>query len=336
MTTTKLEKNGSNGTSKPVSLLDQITADAWEQVAEAVDENSNKLEIICDGDSWVFGCEIVDPELKKQYDDDVYVGYFDFEEANDAYRRPRIFSYHLSKLLDCKVTNLAWPADDNGSILRRTIEYISSEYLAKGRSTDNLFVMVGWSSPERNSFWYKDEDMSAPFRLWPQVAHFDAPAQEKFWELYVSYLWNAEEYMPRYVFNVIQLQNFCNAHGIKWMCWNSFYQTPGKNPNEWHDLDIKEELEKIRGCAGGYQFQTTDKPTIRHGRMNDYVNLWDTVDPVRFYKKDEPCSTFKSFVEQPELEIENVLCGWHPSPESHEAWAHELVRYIKENNLLDD
>jgi hypothetical protein len=340
MTTKKLEKNGLNGMSnKPVSLLDQMTADVWEQVSEAVFEEEivddpNRLEIICDGDSWVFGCEIVDPELKEQYDDDVYVGYFDFEEANDAYRRPRIFSHHLSKILDCKVTNLSWPADDNGTILRRTIEYITSEYLAKGRSTDNLFVMVGWSSPERNSFWYKDDKLSSAFRLWPQVAHFDAPAQEKFWELYVTYLWNAEEYMPRYVFNVIQLQNFCKAHNIKWMCWNSFYQTPAKSPNEWYDLDIREELEKLTNFVGGYQYQTTDQPNRRHGTMNNYVNLWDTVDPVRFYKKDQPCSTFKSYIEQPELGIENVLCGWHPGPESHEAWAHELVRYIKEHNLL--
>ena len=154
MTTTKLEKNGLSGTSKkPNSFMDSITSDIWEKVTEEAASTEGQLEIICDGDSWVFGCEIVDPGLKEQYDDDVYVGYFDFEEANDAYRRPRIFSHHLSKLLDCKVTNLSWPADDNGTILRRTIEYISSEYLAKGRSTDNLLVMVGWSSPERNSFW---------------------------------------------------------------------------------------------------------------------------------------------------------------------------------------
>ena len=303
---TKLEKNGSNGTSE--------------------------LEIICDGDSWVFGCEIVDPELQKKYGD-VYAGSYDFYESNDSYRRPRIFSHHLGKLLDCKVTNLSWPADDNGSILRRTMEYIGTEYLAKNRSVDNLLVMIGWSSPERNSFWYKDDKINSIFRLWPQIEHFDAPPQRKFWELYVTHLWNAEEYIPRYVFNVLQFQNFCNAHGIKWLCWNSFYQVPGKNPQDWYDLDIKEELLKLECNVGGYQYQRSDTES-RFGALNNYLNLWNTIDPIRFYKKDQPNSTFKSYIEKPELGIEKVWCGWHPSPDSHEAWAHELARYIKENNLL--
>jgi lysophospholipase L1-like esterase len=52
---------------------------------------------------------------------------------------------------------------------------------------------------------------------------------------------------------------------------------------------------------------------------------------VRFYKKDQPNSTFKSFIE---ANVDDPLVGWHPSPSGHEAWATELVRYIKENNLL--
>ena len=325
---TKLEKSGSSGTSEPLNLIDQLCQE------ETRRSEKPELEIICDGDSWVFGCEIVDPELQKQYDSDVYVGYYDFEAANDAYRVPRIFSTHLSELLDAKVTNLSWPADDNGSILRRTIEYISSNYLAKGISTDNLFVIVGWSSPERNSFWYKDENLSHAFRLWPQVQHFDAKPQEKFWELYVQYLWNPEEYMTRYVFNVLQLQNFCNQHGIKWMCFNSFYQTPNKTVTEWHDLDISAELAELTGRTGGYQYHQTTDPLNRRGAINNYANIWETIDPVRFYRKDLPNNTFKSYVENPENNVDPVFNGWHPSPEAHKAWAHELVRYINAYNLL--
>lgn len=321
---TKLEKNGLNGISKKPSLFNHLTEKTTEE----------PLEIICDGDSWVFGCEIVDPALQEKYGKDLFPGYYDFEEANDAYRRTKIFSYHLSKIFNCKVTNLSWPADDNGSILRRTMEYVTSEYIARGRSTKNLLVMIGWSSPERNSFWYKDDKLSHLFRLWPQVRHFDAPAQEEFWKLYVTYLWNPEEYIVRYVMNVVQFQNFCKAHDISWMCWNSFYQTPGKNPQDWNDLDIRQELNAIAGATGGYQYQVTTNPTQRNQHVNNYANLWDTIDPVRFYKKDQPCSTFKSYVEQPDLNIKQVLNGWHPGPDSHEAWAKELARYIKEHKLI--
>ena len=296
---------------------------------------SKKLEIICDGDSWVFGCEIVGPELAAKFPENTYPGTFDYYEENDAYRIPRIFPTHLAKLMDANVTNLAWPADDNGTILNRTMVHISKEYLAKGKSTENLFVIIGWSSPERNVFFYKDMEklFIQRFRLWPQVPHFDSKAQEKFWEIYVEYLWNAEEYMPRFVMNVLQLQNFCNAHNIKWMCFNSFYQTPVLNVEEWQDLNVGKELENLQSGGGPYQISTDETPIRRYYQFT-YSDLWNTVDPIRFYKKNEPKNTFNSFIKQ--AGADPIFYGWHPSPESHELWAKELVRYINENNLLSE
>jgi len=192
----------------------------------SLEKPKQRREIICDGDSWTFGCEIVDPKLARKHASDTHPGAYDFEEANDAYRTSKIFPTYLAEILDTDVTNLSWPADDNGTILRRTIDYITNKYIANNLSTENLFVIVGWSSPERNSFWYKDENISMPFRLWPQVPHFDAPAQSKIWDLYVAYMWHPEEYIRRFIFDVVQLQNFCKAHNIKWMCFNSFYQVP--------------------------------------------------------------------------------------------------------------
>ena len=296
---------------------------------------SKKLEIICDGDSWVFGCEIVGPEIKALYTADTYVGTYDYYEQNDAYRIPRIFPTHLAKLMDANVTNLAWPADDNGTILNRTMVHISKEYLAKGKSTENLFVIIGWSSPERNVFYYKDAETKyhMRFRLWPNVQHFDSKAQEEFWKIYVEYLWNPEEYMPRYVMNVLQFQNFCKVHNIKWMCFNSFYQTPEVDIKAWNDLNVGEELKNLNSGGGPYQTSSDKSPNRRYYQFT-YSNLWETVDPVRFYKKDQPKNTFSSFIK--EAGADPVFYGWHPSPESHELWAKELVRYINDNNLLNE
>ena len=122
-----------------------------------MNKSTNALEIVCDGDSWVFGCEIADPNIATQYPKTTHPGVYDFLEKNDVYRHPKIFSTHLAKLMDANVVNLSWPADDNGTILRRTLHYITNTYIAENRSTDNLFVIIGWSSPERNSFWYKDD-----------------------------------------------------------------------------------------------------------------------------------------------------------------------------------
>lgn len=316
---TKLGENGLNGISK--RMIDTV-------------DDTIPAEIICDGDSWTFGCEIADPDIAKIYPRDTHPGKYDFVKENDSYRTPKIFSSHLSKLLNAPVTNLSWPADDNGTILRRTINYISQKYLANNIPTDNLFVIIGWTSPERNSFWYKDENLSYLFRLWPQVPHFDAPAQEKFWELYVAYLWNEEEYIPRYVLNVLQLQNFCRVNNIKWLCFNAFYQTPNESPNGWNDLDIKEEVKNLKNRIGGHEYHQTSNPLKRITHSNDYSALWDSIDSVRFYKKDQPNNTFKSYIEDPVNNVVTPLTGWHPSPEGHEAWANELARYIKSNNLL--
>jgi hypothetical protein len=295
----------------------------------------NNLEIICDGDSWVFGCEIVNPEIVANYPKETYLGSYDYYENNDSYRVPRIFPTFLSKLLNAKVTNLAWPADDNGTILNRTITYITNEYIAKGKSTDDLFVIVGWSSPERNFFYYKDTESTLRhrFRLLPQVKHFESKHQEDFWKIYVEYLWNAEEYMPRYVMNVLQLQNFCKVNNIRWMCFNSFYQTPNKDITEWSDLNVKKEVSKLSIGGAAYHI-STDIDDIRRNHQYTYSGLWDTIDPIRFYNKDKENNTFYSFIKNSNLKV--PLIGWHPSPESHELWAKELIRYIDENNLLKE
>ena len=297
--------------------------------------NSTSPEVICDGDSWVFGCEIVDPELSSTYPFSTHPGAYDYLKENDYYRVPKIFPSHLAKLLNVPVTNLSWPADDNGTILRRTINYISQKYLANNLSTEKLFVIIGWTSPERNSFWYKDNKLSHLFRLWPQVEHFDAPAQKSFWELYVTYLWNEEEYIPRYVLNVLQLQNFCQSNNIKWMCFNSFYQTPNANPWDWQDLKITDEVSRLQGKIGAHVYQQSTNPLDRKTHSNDYSALWNSIDSVRFYKKDHINNTFKSYIEDTNNSVSTPLTGWHPSPEGHEAWAKELVRYIKEHKLYD-
>jgi hypothetical protein len=291
------------------------------------------FKLITNGDSWTFGSEIADPTLVSKYIDKKHVTEFDHFPENDNYRIPKIWPTHMANLMNAEVINLSWPADDNGSILRRTINYITNTYIAKDITLDNVFVIIGWSSPERNSFWYKDESMSGPFRLWPQNSHFDTKPQEKFWDLYTRYLWNAEEYMPRYVLDVLQFQNFCKAHNIKWMCFNSFYQTPKKSIEDWNDLDVSFELKNLENKLAGYQYQSTIDMVRRHDQI-DYQSLWNTINPVRFYKKDQPRNTFKNYIENHELSTAPVFNGWHPSPASHEIWAQELANYIIDNNLL--
>ena len=176
----------------------------------------DKLEIVCDGDSWTFGCEITDPIISKKYGgENVHPGTYDYYAENDEYRIPKIWSSFLEENLNAKCYNISWPADDNGTILHRTIDYITTNYLIPKRPTDNLVVIVGWTTPERIFFWYKDDKINYKFKLYPNVPHFDAKGQEEIWKLYVEYLWNKEEYIPRFIMNVLQLQTFCEVNKIK-------------------------------------------------------------------------------------------------------------------------
>jgi hypothetical protein len=129
-------------------------------------------------------------------------------------------------------------------------------------------------------------------------------------------------------FNEELVKNFCNANNIKWMCFNSFYQTPAHEPQKWVDLGVREELNRIYIHPSVYSTSQIDKRQLHHF---SYEDLWNTVAPKNFYKKDIPNNTFKSFMQDT---VATPYCGWHPSPESHQAWAKELQRFIIEQKLL--
>ena len=78
----------------------------------------------------------------------------------------------------------------------------------------------------------------------------------------------------------------------------------------------------------GYPY--SENATRKHKKL-EFETLWQTVDPVKFYKKDQPNSTFKSFITE---NLDDPWVGWHPNPEAHEAWAEELTRYIKKHKLV--
>jgi len=287
-----------------------------------------KLQLISNGDSWVFGSEIVDPEMVKRYPLDTHVGQYDHLPENDSYRLPRIFTTKLAEKLNADSINLSWPADDNQSICNRTIDYLTTNYISKGLSTDNLFVIVGWSSPERVKFWYKDLERSQRYIIWPSLEWHDTPAQKKFWELYVAYLWNREEYIPRFIETVLRFQNFCNEHNIKHLMFNAFYQNGGSGCSHplGNDIVISEELETL--LHDGYQYIENN---VRVNSMYNHKDTWATVNPIRYYCKEEHKNSFRTFISD---RLEQPLAGWHPSEQGHTIWADELYRYITLNNLL--
>ncbi len=287
-----------------------------------------KPTLLCNGDSWVFGCEITDPEVDKKYGGpvNVYRGEYDYFEENDAYRIPRIWPTYIKKYLDCETVNIAWPADDNKTILYRTIDYITTNYLTKNKPTDNLVVIIGWSSPERNSFWYKSENINWHFRIWPHVQHFDDPPQKKIWELYVKHLWNPEEYIPRYIIDNITIKSFCESNNIKYLLFDSFYQVAGEPTSKWE----KPPIEKVIKKMNKHTYLTNYEQYNRIPIMFEWGNIWDEIKFPNFYNKGKAGNTFNEYIQ---ARLEKPYIGLHPSPEAHNVWAEELARYLKEHIL---
>jgi hypothetical protein len=90
------------------------------------------------------------------------------------------------------------------------------------------------------------------------------------------------------------------------------------------------ELDKLD--AMGYECQELFKsPFERDNMIYKYKSQWDLIDSDRFYKKDQPDSTFRSFIEK---NVAEPLNNWHPSPQGHNAWAKELYDYICSKNLM--
>jgi len=292
----------------------------------------NNLHLVCDGDSWTFGSEIADPALIAKNPPEKHITSLDWTPANDSYRKTKIYPYHLGQLLNAsRVTNLSWPADDNLTIIKRTMSYIMNNYIVKNVSTENLFVVIGWTSPERTHFYFKDDKVKGIFRIRPQDGNFESEMQKKFWEMYVEHIWNPEQYFVDYLLTVLQFQNFCKLYNINYLCFNAFYQVPKSGIFNWKDLCFKDEYIKLKTS---FRYQVIeDHISNRNFDFHNYINFWNEIDGIKFYKKDIYNNTFKTFIQ--ENNKTKPFNGLHPSETSHRIWAKELYRYILENKLIN-
>ena len=167
-------------------------------------------------------------------------------------------------------------------------------------------------------------------KLYPTIPTSVRDAEfKKFWEYYVTNLWNAEDYIRRFIFDAVQFENFCIRYKIKYLQFNSFYQTPDRDITHWVDLNISEEVKKLKPDTSTIYDSSIGQ---RKHESANYLTLWNTVDPINFYNKDQTNNTFKGFIESKFIDPYNKT--WHPSAESHLAWAEELHRYIKVNKQI--
>lgn len=267
-------------------------------------------KLIVIGDSWTYGSEIRDPNLPESVKD--------WDKENDGYRLPKIWPTKLTNLMGYdECINLSYPAASNDRSVRVLVQWLTQEYFLPKKPTDEIFVIIGLTSPERKDFFYEDLSTDERFwiTLWPMWKHkyWHEPINELS-ETYVKYFWNPEEYTNRYVNQLLYLQSLLNSYGVKHMMFQAFYQRMDTGISRW-----------------------TDQPYVRdYTSMNDKM-VWDLIDPVRFVNKDSGIHSFHNYItNKDETEDKKIaLLDMHPSETGHTWWAEYLFEYIKLNNLTE-
>ena len=251
-----------------------------------------KKIILCDGDSWTAG-DIVDPEL---FGDDL-------TKVND----PRNTPYRLSKvwpgMLAYETINESEAGSSNDAIVRRVYRNVLN--LLKENKPEDLFVIIGWSSPERKDFYFKGKHTSwetlYPAQLQQDFNFHDKVAEkdlQTFYKIYLNYFWNQEEYFERYIQQNLSLHHFLVNKGVKHLFFDAFYES--KDGGMWESKDLLDHL--------------SDSDTFQ----NEFTKLRKEIF-VPISMKQSLLDTGHEF----------MWDGYHPSEQGHKHWSNYMNKILK-------
>lgn len=280
-----------------------------------------KKILLCDGDSWTAG-HFVNPKFKNLFDRGEIS---EMDKRNDGYRLPKVWPYKLGKLLNRDVVNIASAGSSNDTIVKRTIENVL-KYL-KNYKAEELFVIVGWSSPERKDFYFKGDwngdhvdewETMYPAELTLGFEKYKNTPLDEFYKLYLLYFWNEEEYISRYMEQNLLLHYFLKNKKIKHLFFNSFYEPKffldGQPANAMHeDIELVQKIyEKFNSKLITEDFKKINKNFFHDISFREMMVSKDSEFPQSdgMWDKDDE---------------------HHPSELAHEFWAEELNIKLKGN-----
>jgi hypothetical protein len=278
--------------------------------------------ILCEGDSWTAG-DMIDPKLNT-----TNINHVD----NDDYRLPKLWPYDLEKLTNIKVINNSRAGSSNDGIVRRVIDNIS--YLTEKNKSKDLFVIVGFSSPERKDFYYKGEfdgelingwETMYPAELEHGVLKFGNSPLADFYKLYLSYFWYPGEYIRRYIEQVLLLHYFLKGNNIKHKFFNSFYEVlPG----------VESPFQKAVSGIGDGMFNESDlmddltsQHTIHKSTIQKFSKIYKDIfieESFRNYLR----GLSKTNQEYDPIYFERD--GFHPNRKGHQSWSKVVFKNIKD------
>jgi len=255
--------------------------------------------MLCDGDSWTSG-DIINPELELAGKEHPNVN----DPSNDDYRLPKVWPHKLGKLLNVETLNIAMAGSSNDAIVRRTMRKVKE--LLLDYKPEDLFVIIGWSSPERKDFYYTGEweswETIYPVQNYQLIPDKDI---DTFYKIYQEKFWNEPEYVERYMQQNLLLHYFLEEHDVRHLFFDAFYETKGKG-SMFNSLNIDEIVMK-----SGHE-------TKGHYTLTEYF--------LKLKKQFFLEESFRNVI----MDINNKLFGddFHPTEEGHEVWSRYLYDEI--------
>lgn len=172
------------------------------------------------GDSWTHGDEIAEAQTTA---DSCSTRYYN------------TWPWHLSQIKNIPVcVNDAQGGASNTRTFRRTNDFIF-QWISSGKSTRDLLVCIGWTTPERNEIGSNDTVVSITsqgvLKLNQMVTDDRAlkKFQQAFYEVYSDSYGQNQTLM--YMMN---LRTLCSSLGIKYYDFIAI----GNHPQFWNDLSI--------------------------------------------------------------------------------------------------
>ena len=283
-------------------------------------------------DSWGAGAEI------EKIEDNLYVN-------------------HLQQYLGFdKIKNLSTSGQTNDSIYQLTISSIF-EYKDKF----NLFVLVGWTSPERKLFSFNRlyEGGKSPYNfnhvpgmIYQEDKDYgcDSPKQKSdlkhFLDLYNKYCWSVEESLERWSYQMVTLHRLLISYDIKHLFFNNFYpygsmydffkdsiidNVMQSDVDEFfgHDEEVKDLHLYSEPLKSGDELNFNENEKILISQINKkniFPNTLLNVLRDKYENKERPPMKVSSV----KPNNPTLASGGHPNEFGHIEIANMLYNYIKE------
>jgi hypothetical protein len=279
------------------------------------------MKLVACGDSWAWGAELVDPVVEPIPLFNLPGDSFSrqYKPENMAYRLKYRYTNQFASLIGAdEVVDLSRCSYSNDAIVRTLIEWLSVEGYTTGRDISDLFVTIGWTSPERREFFYKErwgDTNWMEYGPWSMDRDHNNPEVDQFMRLYFDNFWHQGEFIHRWILQLWQTELMLKSLNIKYVMHQAFYHHHQQMINQWNDKVYKENM--IDGITKG------DKM------------LWDNLDSKRFMHKDDQVSTAHHYMlSQLDNDPTKAFIVMHPSADGHTVWASHMYQYCLENNLL--